>query len=422
MLKADPLQAWKSWQKIVFRFLFLFLGFFLLTYEFLFISLDINFFNGLLKIYASAAQSLYWLDKHIYHSGYNPQIHQSIPGDNHFGIVFYLTTVILIVLAVTVWSVIDRHKTEYNKLYYWFRVYVRYMVALIMFGYGMDKLIPVQMSYPGVTELLTPLGEQNRFSTLWNYVGSSPGYEIYLGSCEVIGSLLLIFRRTYIFGSLFMCTILCNVAALNIFYNIPVKLYSSLLFVCVLFLLVPFTHQLIQLFFNGRAVSLDEKHYKFNRGWKKYLIIALGVALPAFCFIADTSRINKRHQQNLVNAKREKLYDVTYFVTNDTLPPLLTDTLRWKRFAFAYKNSAVIYNMQDKAGYYQCDIDTVKQTYTLHNNADTSKWDAFHYSYPQKNILQLSGIWKSNKVNILMKEVPIDSMNLNKERIIFLQD
>ena len=110
------------------------------------------------------------------------------------------------------------------------------------------------------------------------------------------------------------------------------------------------------------------------------------------------------------------------FITKDTLQPLLTDTLRWKRFAFAYKNSAVIYNMQDKADFYDCDIDTIKQTYILHDNADTSTWHVLHYSYPQKNILQLSGIWKGSDVNILMKEKSIDSMNLNKERITFLQE
>ena len=123
-----------------------------------------------------------------------------------------------------------------------------------------------------------------------------------------------------------------------------------------------------------------------------------------------------------MNSKRQKLYDVTYFITTDTLLPLLTDTLRWKRFALADKNSAVIYGMQDKADYYDCDIDTVKHTYTLHNDADTSTWHIFHYSNPQKNVLQLSGTWKGSDVNILMNEVSIDSMNLNKERLIFLQD
>jgi hypothetical protein len=422
MLTVDSMQPWKSWQKIVFRFLFLFLGFFLLNYEAVFISFSFNFFSRFLKIYSSLAQPLYWLDKHLYHRGYNLQLHRSFPGDNHFGIVFYFTAVLLIILVVTVWSILDRHRTQYNKLYYWFRLYVRYMVALIMFGYGIDKLIPVQMSYPGVTELLTPFGEQNLFSTVWNFVGASPGYEIFIGACEVIGSLLLIFRRTYVFGSLFMCTILCNVVALNIFYNIPVKLYSSLLLICVLFLIAPYIHKLIQFFFYDRVISLTEKHYKFERSWKKYIVIALGIGIPAFGFFSSIFWANKRYRDHGVNAKREKLFDVTYFITKDTLQPLLTDTLRWRKFAFANKNSAVIYNMQDKAGYYVCDEDTMKHTYTLHDNPDTASWQVFHYSYPEKNMLQLTGKWKENDVNIILKEIPIDSMALPKEKLIFFRE
>jgi len=349
MLTKDPLQPWKSWQKIIFRFLFLFLGFFLLNYELVFISLGFNFFDTLSKIYESIASPLYWLDTHLYHTQYNPQLHLNLPGDNHFGIVFYFTLIIIFTLSVIVWSVIDRHKTEYNKLYYWFRLYVRYMVALIMFGYGIDKLIPVQMKYPAVTDLLMPLGDQNLFRTVWNFIGASPGYEIFTGTCEVIGSFLLIFRRTYVFGSLFMSTILCNVVALNIFYNIPVKLYSSLLLLCVLFLLLPYAHKLIQFFFYSRSISLAEKHYQFERSWKKYLVVTLGICIPVVGFLNDIFHVHKIYRQNEVNSKRQKLYDITYFITRDTLQSLLTDTLRWKRFAFAYKNSVLIYNLQDKA-------------------------------------------------------------------------
>ena len=73
------------------------------------------------------------------------------------------------------------------------------------------------------------MGEQNLFSIAWTFVGISPGYEILLGTCEMIGSLLLIFRRTYIFGALFMCTVLFDIVAINHLYNIGVTLYSSLL-------------------------------------------------------------------------------------------------------------------------------------------------------------------------------------------------
>jgi hypothetical protein len=169
-------------------------------------------------------------------------------------------------------------------------------------------------------------------------------------------------------------------------------------------------------------VSLAEKHYKFERSWRKYVVVTFGIVIPAVCFLSDILHVNNRYREQAMNSKREKLYDVTYFIARDTLQPLLTDTLRWRRFALAYKNSAVIYSMQDKADYYDCDVDTMKHIFTLHNNPDTASWFVFHYSYPQKNMFQLRGNWKGNDVSILMKEIPLDSMALNKERITFFQE
>jgi hypothetical protein len=78
--------------------------------------------------------------------------------------------------------------------------------------------------------------------------------------------------------------------------------------------------------------------------------------------------------------------------------------------------------MQDHSDPYDCDMDTSLHTCRLHDNPDSAKWDVFHYFCPQKNLLQFTGPWKGTNVTIVMKEVPIDSMNLKKERIAFLND
>jgi hypothetical protein len=419
-LTTEP--RWKGWQKFAFRFLFLFLGFFLLNYELVFVFLTFISFEKLSLIYEPFEKPLHWLDEHLYHTGYDPKLHQNLPGDNHYGVVFYITVIILFLLIAIIWSIIDRRKTNYNKLYYWFRVYIRYMVALIMLSYGMDKLIPIQMSYPDVTELLKPMGEQDLFSIAWNFVGISPGYEIFAGVSEIIGSLLLIFRRTYVFGALFMCPVLCNVIALNTFYNISVKLYSILLLVSVLFLLVPFVKKLIQFFVCHRSITLAETKYEFTAPWKRFILIAFGIAIVGGSIAGNISHDYASYRRHVANKKHQKLYNVDWFLAKDTIPPVMSDTLRWKRFALVYSHSAVIYDMKDKAAFYDYHIDSIKHLYTLHDNPDSSKWDVLHYSYPQKNKFELNGKWKGIDVQIMMEEIPIDSMSLNKEKLIFLQD
>ena len=422
MITTEPTARWTLFEKIIFRFLFLFLGFFLLNYELAMASLYFNFYKSLSKFYALFGKPLQWLDAHFYHIGYNANVHESMPSDNHYGAVFYLTALVVFLIITLIWSLLQRHKEQYNKLYYWFRLYVRCMVALIMFGYGMDKLIPSQMAYPDVEQLLTPIGNQSRYETLWNFIGSSPAYEIFTGTCEVIASILLIFRRTYIFGCLLMCAILCNVVALNFFYNIPVKMYSSLLLFCVFFLLIPYTGKLIQFFFKGRMVTLAEKQYRFQKSWKKYVVITISVIIPLLFFMHDTYNEYERYNKYHVDIKNEKLFDITTFIVKDTLAPLITDTIRWKRFAIPYKTTAAIFNMQDKAIEYDFKIDSIKHTYIFHDNDDSLKWDVLHYQYSNKNTLEFTGKWKGNDVHIIMKEMPVDSMTLNKDRITFLNE
>jgi hypothetical protein len=111
-----------------------------------------------------------------------------------------------------------------------------------------------------------------------------------------------------------------------------------------------------------------------------------------------------------------------YFIAKDTLPPLLTDTLRWRRFAMAYTNTAVVYSMKDAMSWYTCDADSVKKIVTLHDNPDSSTWQVLHYEYPAKDQIILTGKWKGNDVRILMKEVSLDSMALQKEKIRWVLD
>jgi hypothetical protein len=412
---------WKSWKKVVFRFFFLFLGFFLLNYEFVFFLITINQFNKAYSVYEFLEKPVSWLDKHIFHTGFNP-VPQDMPGDNHYGVVYYLTAFLLFFIVTIVWTISDKQRPNYTKLYFWFRVYIRYMVALIMLSYGIDKLIPIQMSYPDVTDLLSRLGDQDHFSLLWNFVGVSPGYEIFTGICEITASLLLIFRRTHIFGALAMCIVLCNVVALNIFYNISVKFYSSLLLVCVLLLFIPYAGRMFQFFFHNRNVTLADKEFVIKTPWKKCVLIGLAIIMVTGTIILNLISDVNAYRRVLTRRQKQKLYDVAWFKSKDTLPPLLSDTLRWKRFALFHKNSAAVYSMKDSASIYIYDADTLKHIYTLHDNPDSTKWDKLYYAFPQKNRMTLTGKWKGIEVQMMMDEIAIDSMTLIKDKIKFLQD
>jgi len=425
---------WTNWQKIIFRVFFLFLLFFTIDYLYVVFefALAVNFKNGFgLYEYLSILHKPFsWLDTHLYHIGYNPKKNSDLGPDYIFGVVLYISILIFCLLAAAIWSWLDRKRPSYNKLHYWFRVYLRYAVAIIMLFYGMDKLIPVQMPYPDANTLLGKFGDQNHFTVLWNFIGASPGYEIFTGVCEITGSLLLLFRRSSVFGYLLMCTILTNVVALNIFYNVSVKIFSSLLLICILFLLAPFFQRLVQLFFYEQKVSLAEKHYHFQSRTTRRLLNLSGALLIALLILGNISGNFKRYRKSVEG--RGQIYEVTSFVTKDTLQANITDTLNWKRFVLMggrsdTTNYAIIYynninNEFENGDWYYYSKDTTKKTFTIR---DISGPIIHHYSFtynPEaKDSLSFTGKFKGYDVKINMKPV-MDSMYLNKEKIKWVQD
>ena len=425
----DNLPRWKTWQKIIFRVLFLFLLFFTIEYVYFSFAMAIGvkfISNGEIEGYLSILHKpLFWLDTHLYHIGYNPKKNGDFGPDFAFGDVLYISVFIFCLLAASIWSWLDRKRSSYNKLYYWFRVYLRYAVAIVMLGYGMDKLIPVQMIYPNANTLLGKFGDQSHFDVLWNFIGSSPGYQIFTGLCEITASLLLLFRRSSVFGCLFMCTILTNVVALNIFYNVSVKTFSSLLLVCILFLLAPFFQRLVQLFFYEQKVSLAEKHYHFQSRTTRRLLNLSGALLIALLILGNLSGNFTRYRKNI--AGRGQIYEVTSFVTKDTLQANIADTLNWKRFVLMggrsdTTNYAIIYynninNEYEHGDWYYYIKDTIKKTFTIREiSGPIIHHYSFTYNPEAKDSLTFTGKFKGYDVKINMKPV-MDSMYLNKEKI-----
>src|SRR4029079_18987755 len=117
--------AWKIWQKIAFRFCFLFLGISTIVGWHLIIFFAIGIivkkravdFAG---VYHFFSKPLHWFDRNFFHTGYDPKAHDAFPGDNHYGVAFYLTIFVLSIIGTIAWSLLDKKPENYKKLFYWF--------------------------------------------------------------------------------------------------------------------------------------------------------------------------------------------------------------------------------------------------------------------------------------------------------------
>lgn len=114
-----------------------------------------------------------------------------------------------------------------------------YYLAVIMLKYGCDKLFKAQFFLPEPNLLYTPLGKLDKDILFWTSMGTSYGYNIFMGLAEVIPALLLFFRRTRYLGLLLLFIVLINVFLINLSFDISVKLFSGFLLIITGYLSIP---------------------------------------------------------------------------------------------------------------------------------------------------------------------------------------
>lgn len=91
-----------------------------------------------------------------------------------------------------------------------------WLVAVSMFLYGFGKVV----QFGNMAALDTPVSQLTGMQLMWAFYGHSKAYALVLGAFEVLGGLLLLFRKTRLLGCLLLTAILFNVILQDIFYGV----------------------------------------------------------------------------------------------------------------------------------------------------------------------------------------------------------
>ncbi|HUS65943.1 MAG TPA: DoxX family protein [Kofleriaceae bacterium] len=170
----------------------------------------------------------------------------------------YLTLVLELGLAAAgtaLWTALDRARTSYPRTLDVLRSYLRLVLAYSMMWYGLAKVFKSQFPAPSPGRLMQPIGDASPMGLLWTFMGASTPYTIFAGLAELIGGLLLLWRRTTAAGALILAAVLSHVVLLNFCYDVPVKLYSSHLLLIALFLVWPHAQRLVDVLVRNRATQ-----------------------------------------------------------------------------------------------------------------------------------------------------------------------
>jgi hypothetical protein len=318
---------WTKREKVLFRIAFVF---FLL----LIIPLDAEWYNRLFH-----PKSFFWVLSSF--TGYRPNFIQLKSESARFGFAGYASWFVALGISIVValiWTYIVRKKDpqNYNKLYYWLRVVVRYRIALGIIAFGFLKFYPMQMPSPSFANLETELGDYNTYKLYWQQVGVSIWYEVVLGIVEIVGGILLFFRSTTALGAVINIGVLGNIAHANIAYDGSVHVYSSFFVLLSLFILVPYMPYIWRLLIKGEDVVPRYYYPPLNKVIKnivKYTFIFTFTVL--YGILRYDVHYNQGYLKDPVTpglANAAGVYHVTTFKLNgEELPYSPVDSVRWQQ-------------------------------------------------------------------------------------------
>lgn len=305
-------------------------------------------------------------------------------------------------------------------------MYVRYFLAFAVFNYGFAKFSNGQFRpFTDLEYLVSSYGDSAPAGILWKFMSYSTSYQIFAGITQVVGGLLLLFRRTTILGGFILIVAMSNVVMLNIGYDVPVKIWSIKLLLMAVFLVALDSKRIISLFLLNIPFSAIEIKPSFVKPWmnkaKNVLKLLLIISLLYTPIKGVWDRI-KSH--SVAPPPLYGIYDIETFIkNNDTLPPLTTDTTRWRRMIVNQYNwqGISIKLMNDSTRKYISKTDTVTKTIEMFSRKDTSNKYFLTYTLPDTAHLVMWGKFKDDSIYVKLKKIDINTFRLVNWRTIWLR-
>jgi hypothetical protein len=336
-------------------------------------------------------------------------------GDTSYGWAQLWLFMSLAVIGTVIWSAPDRRRPSYTHLNYWLCLLARYYVALTALSYGIIKIFAMQMYFPNLHQLATPLGDYLPMRFSWLFIGYSTPYQVFSGVMEMMAGLLLLWRRTSTLGVLMATGVFINVAALNLCYDIPVKIFSlTLVFFC-LFLLANEAGRIISFFLLNRPAPAGELyHFRYTKKWMrigrwvaKGLFIVLAVILP---FKTSYDYYTSQHQRPKPQPVKNGVYTVTTFAVNsDNTSLSATDSLRWRNLVFedgsgSMETSDTAFRHRYNRAYFSYELDSASRQLGFKKRWDDSSYlVSFRFTTPDTSTIRLWGKFKEDSLYVELK-------------------
>lgn len=412
-METHPSVHWSIPKKVAFRFFFIFFTLFIII-------VNNGAYPGWMLLMMYPTELLHvvipWIGKNILHLSYDITVFTNGSGDTTYDWVIVLTIFVLALAGMIVWSIFDRRRPNYNTMYYWLTVGVRYYVALMLINYGLVKVIQLQFPPPNMYRLTQPYGESSPMGLAWTFLGFSRGYNLFMGLAEV-AAVLLLFRRTMTLGTIITLMTTANVMAVNYFYDVPVKILSTMLVTMTLFLMARDAERLFTFFFTGRAVALPVINPPPPlRPWIRPVGLVAKFLLIGYVLIFGFIQVQGMRSLYGDLAPKPRLhgmYDVELFVrNNDTIPLTTSDAVRWKQFLVEREGFARARHVVDSTSRFYTELDTTAHQMKLKFSNTGDAVYRLRYEIPQEGRLLFRGAMNTDSIAIHMARKELSTFRL----------
>jgi hypothetical protein len=298
-----------------------------------------------------------------------------------------------------------------------------------MIVYGMAKVLPLQFGDMGIDRLESTIGQYSPMGFLWTFMSLSKFYTASAGLIEVVGGVLLLFRRTTLLGAVICFTAMANVVLMDIGYDVSVKMFAIHLLLMTILLMADDAARLMRFFVLNQPTQPVHYEPLFTEKRTRMIGYVLKVLIIGYFTVTTVDQLRERmktehdHRHEQVSG----IYKVRKFIVNgDTLPPVGRDALRWKNFILngtAYMpDKMIVRYMTDSRAMFTFSADTLQHTLVFHSDQDSTDRYIMKYERLPENIYVFRGLHKQDSIWIEAEGKASHEYQLTRSGIRWVRD
>lgn len=218
----------------------------------------------------------------------------------------YLQSALLGILAIIIVLILARLKKAHLALP-WIRTTITFILAFFLLKYGIEKWTRLQFPVPPPNILHAEAGSLDKDILFWSLMGSSKAYAGFMGLIEILAGALLFFRKTRFIGGYLALGVFANVFAINIGFDITVKLLSLGLLLGSVFIIAPSLKPVYELLASRPITPLESETIEIKPIIKRAL---KGFAVTLILLECIWPVINRSHYEFNPNAINHQSFAV----------------------------------------------------------------------------------------------------------------